>query len=77
MDVSTVKGVVDRLRGRGLVSAETLHSDSRLLILTPTPRGKAKYHELLSKAKDVSQQTLSPLSIDERRYLMKLLKKLV
>ena len=77
MDVSTIKGVVDRLRGRGLVFAETLASDRRRLILTPTPQGKAKYHELLSKAKDVSQQTLSPLSNSERRHLIELLKKLV
>tara|TARA_B100001057_G_scaffold254577_1_gene254789 strand:- start:1108 stop:1527 length:420 start_codon:yes stop_codon:yes gene_type:complete len=77
MDVSTIKGVVDRLRGRGLVFAEPLASDRRRLILTPTPQGKAKYHELLSKAKDVSQQTLSPLSNSERRHLIELLKKLV
>ena len=77
MDVSTIKGVVDRLRGRGLVSAEPLASDKRRLILTPTPQGKEKYHELLSKAKDVSRQTLSPLSNDERRQLIELLKKLV
>ena len=77
MDVSTIKGVVDRLRGRGLVSAEPLASDKRRLILTPTPQGKKKYHELLSKAKDVSRQTLSPLSNDERRQLIELLKKLV
>ena len=77
IDVPTVRGVVDTLFGRGLVFAEPLARGKRLLILTPTPQGTAKYHELLSKAKDVSQQTLSPLSNSERRHLMELLKKLV
>lgn len=76
MDVATIKGVVDRLRGRGLVSAEPLASDKRLLILTPTPQGKALYRKLVSRAREVSQQTLSPLSKAESQQLMLLLRKL-
>ena len=76
MDVATIKGVVDRLRGRGLVSAEPLASDKRRLTLTPTPRGKALYRKLVSRAREVSQQTLSPLSEAERQQLMVLLRKL-
>ena len=75
MDVATIKGVVDRLRGRGLVSAEPLTSDKRRLILTPTPQGKALYRKLVSRAREVSQQTLSPLSEAESQQLMVLLKK--
>ena len=76
MDVATIKGVVDRLRGRGLVYAEPLVSDRRRLILTPTPQGKALCLELASKASDVSLQTLSPLSKDESRHLMELMKRI-
>ena len=76
MDVATIKGVVDRLRGRGLVSAEPLASDKRRLTLTPTPRGKALYRKLVSRAREVSQQTLSPLSEAESQQLMVLLRKL-
>ena len=76
MDVATIKGVVDRLRGRGLVSAEPLASDKRRLILTPTLQGKALYRKLVSRAREVSQQTLSPLSEAESQQLMVLLRKL-
>ena len=76
MDVATIKGVVDRLRGRGLVSAEPLASDKRRLTLTPTPQGKAFYRKLVSRAREVSQQTLSPLSEAESQQLMVLLRKL-
>ena len=76
MDVATIKGVVDRLRGRGLVSAEPLASDKRRLILPPTPQGKALYRKLVSRAREVSQQTLSPLSEAESQQLMVLLRKL-
>jgi len=77
MDVATVKGVVDRLRDRGLVSAKPLISDKRRLILTPTPKGKSLYNKLSAKAREVSQQTLSPLSKEESRQLIEILKKLV
>ncbi|MEL0024160.1 MAG: MarR family transcriptional regulator [Alphaproteobacteria bacterium] len=77
MDVATVKGVVDRLRDRGLVSAKPLISDKRRLILTPTPKGKSLYNKLTAKAREVSQQTLSPLSKEESRQLIEILKKLV
>ena len=76
MDVATIKGVVDRLRGRGLVSAEPLASDKRRLNLTPTPQGKALYRKLVSRAREVSQQTLSPLSEAESQQLIVLLSKL-
>ena len=76
MDVATIKGVVDRLRGRGLVSAEPLASDKRRLILTPTPQGEALYRKLVSRAREVSQQTRSPLSEAESQQLMVLLRKL-
>ncbi len=73
MDNATIKAVIGRLRGRGFVFAESLASDKRRLILTPTMQGKTLYRELTAKANDVSRQTLSPLSNDERRHLMELL----
>ena len=73
MDNATIKAVVGRLRGRGLIFAESLTSDRRRLILTPTMEGQKLYRELAVKASNVSQQTLSPLSNDERRHLIELL----
>ena len=74
MDVATIKGW---LTGCGAWAgfAEPLASDKRRLILTPTPQGKALYRKLVSRAREVSQQTLSPLSEAESQQLMVLLRK--
>lgn len=75
--IATIKGVFDRIRGRGLVFAGPPSRDRRRLILTPTMRSKTLCRELMSKAIDVSRQTLSPLTNDESRHLMELLKRVV
>ena len=76
MDVATIKGVVDRLRARGLISSRELASDKRRLILTPTEEGSALYAKLVVRAKEVSEKTLAPLSRDEQAQLISLLEKL-
>ena len=42
MDVATIKGVVDRLRARSLISSAPLESDKRRLMLTPTRQGRRR-----------------------------------
>ncbi|MGC6484495.1 MAG: MarR family winged helix-turn-helix transcriptional regulator [Candidatus Puniceispirillales bacterium] len=76
MDAATIKGVVDRLRARGLVSAEPLATDRRRLILKPTPAGRALFDSLISRALDASAATLSPLDDDEKKQLLELLNRL-
>jgi len=76
MDVATIKGVVDRLRARGLISSRPLASDKRRLILTPTKAGSALYASLAKRAKEVSEKTLAPLSREEQDQLVSLLEKL-
>lgn len=76
MDVATIKGVVDRLRARGLISSRPLARDKRRLILTPTEEGSALYASLVERAKEVSEKTLAPLSREEQAQLISLLEKL-
>jgi len=76
MDVATIKGVVDRLRARGLVASQPLASDKRRLILTPTEEGSQLYASLTSRAAEVSDKTLAPLSAEEQAQLVSLLEKL-
>ena len=76
MDVATVKGVVDRLRARSLISSAPLESDKRCLMLTPTLRGRTLYRKYAPRATEVTRQTLGPLDHGERRQLMQLLERL-
>ena len=77
MDVATIKGVVDRLRARGLVQAAPLIGDRRRLMLTPTEEGRTLYAELVANASEVTRQTLAPLGSQEQDRLTKLLERLV
>ena len=77
MDVATIKGVVDRLRARGLVQAAPLVGDRRRLLLTPTEEGRTIHAELVAKASEVTRQTLAPLGSQEQDRLIKLLERLV
>ncbi|MEC7237716.1 MAG: MarR family transcriptional regulator, partial [Pseudomonadota bacterium] len=73
----TVKGVVDRLRARDLVTAAPLESDKRRLMLAPTRKGRALYRKYAQQAVEVTRQTLAPLDEEEQRQLMQLLERLI
>ena len=77
MDVATIKGVVDRLRARRLISSAPLESDKRRLMLTPTRKGWALYRKYAPQAAEVTRQTLAPLDDEERRQLLLLLERLI
>ena len=77
MDVATIKGVVDRLRARGLVEASPLVGDRRRLLLIPTAAGRDLYDALADKASEVTRRTLAPLDSQEQDRLIKLLDRLV
>ncbi len=77
MDVATIKGVVDRLRARSLITSAPLESDKRRLMLTPTRKGRALYRKYAPQAAEVTRQTLAPLNDDERRQLLQLLERLI
>lgn len=77
MDVATVKGVVDRLRARDLVTAAPLESDKRRLMLAPTRKGRALYRKYAQQVAEVNRQTLAPLDEEEQRKLMQLLERLI
>ena len=77
MDVATIKGVVDRLRSRDLISSAPLESDRRRLMLAPTRKGRALYRKYAAQAAEVTRQTLAPLDADEQRQLMTRLERLI
>ena len=76
IDAATIKGVVDRLKHRGLISSESQPSDLRRLLLKPTEEGRQLFHQISAAARQVSEDTLKPLSKKEKYVFMKLLDKL-
>ena len=76
MDAATIKGVIDRLKARGLVALSSHDGDKRRVIVSLTDEGRGTLATLTARATAVSAETLSPLSAKEAETFVKLLAKL-
>lgn len=76
MDASTIKGVVDRLRARGLVDRLPDPEDGRRLLVQLTEPGRETVARTTPLAELVTERTLSPLSPEERTTLLAILAKM-
>lgn len=76
MDAATIKGVIDRLKARGLVEVTRHEADRRRLMVSLTGQGRQALAHLTPLAERISAETLAPLSPRERETLLKLLGKL-
>ena len=76
LDAATIKGVVDRLTGRGFVMIADDPLDKRRRAVALSERGHAVADAAVVVARDISEATLAPLTPDERRQAIALLKKL-
>jgi DNA-binding MarR family transcriptional regulator len=76
LDAATIKGVVDRLSTRGLVTAVHDPLDRRRLAVALTARGREVTAVARNVAAEITEATLAPLSAEERRVVTALLKKL-
>jgi DNA-binding MarR family transcriptional regulator len=77
LDVATIKGVVERLRARGLVTSKNDPRDARRHVITLTPTGRRLVEAAIPQAVKITEKTLEPLSEKERAILLQLLKKIV
>jgi DNA-binding MarR family transcriptional regulator len=77
LDAATIKGVVDRLGVRGLVSALNDPRDRRRRAVALTERGRDVTEAAMKVAARITTETLVPLSDEERRVISRVLKKLV
>lgn len=73
MDAATTKGVVDRLRTKGLIASAPSASDRRRLDVSLTPEGQAFIRAAIARAEQVSAATTEQLTPAERQTLMALL----
>ena len=76
LDAATIKGVVDRLSGRGFVTALNDPKDRRRRAVALTERGREVTEAAMLVAAEITAATLTPLSAEEQRMVVKLLKKL-
>ena len=76
MDVATIKGVVDRLRARGLVASESDAEDRRRSVIALTEEGRALIGPAQAAGREITEATLAPLSARERDTLLRLLRRI-
>jgi MarR family transcriptional regulator, lower aerobic nicotinate degradation pathway regulator len=76
MDVATIKGVVDRLRQKGLIVAGPDPDDKRRTLISLSPKGAALVGDMQKVGHAITAETLKPLSAAEQRNLVRLLRKL-
>jgi MarR family transcriptional regulator, lower aerobic nicotinate degradation pathway regulator len=76
LDAATTKGVVDRLEVRGFVTAHPDTNDRRRRAIALTDGGRAVADAAVKIARQITHQTLTPLSVTEQRAVIRLLRKL-
>jgi DNA-binding MarR family transcriptional regulator len=76
LDAATIKGVVDRLSGRGLVTALNDLKDRRRRAVALTERGRQVTEAAMRVAAEITAETLAPLTAEEQRMALNLLRKL-
>ena len=76
MDIATIKGVVDRLKAKGLLETSPDLQDRRRSMISLTRAGADLIDDLRAQGSRISQETLSPLRPSEQVTLLNLLKRL-
>jgi len=76
LNAATIKGVVDRLSARGLLTALNDLNDRRRRAVALTERGRQVTQAAQLVAAEITAATLAPLSAEEQRLVVKLLRKL-
>jgi DNA-binding MarR family transcriptional regulator len=77
LDGPTIKGVVDRLRQRGLVASRSDSTDARRRTVALTTEGHNIARAAIGIGNAITEATLEPLTRNERELLKSLLRRLV
>jgi DNA-binding MarR family transcriptional regulator len=77
MDVATIKGVVDRLIKRGMIKTHADKTDARRHLVALTKQGEDFVAESVTRADEITKETLSPLKASEQAQFLELLKRLL
>ncbi|MCX8572327.1 MarR family winged helix-turn-helix transcriptional regulator [Aminobacter sp. MET-1] len=76
MDAATVKGVIDRLAARGLVQLSKHEVDKRRLQVRLTDEGRRAVEDLVPLARQITEETMAPLTEKDAATLISLLTKI-
>ena len=76
IDASTIKGVVDRLHDRALLTIEPDAADKRRRVIDLSVEGRRLFDEVLPVGRQIGELTLAPLTATERETLFTLLRKI-
>lgn len=76
VDQATIRGIINRLKERGLVYLSPSDKDKRKVIISLTDSGKDLLTDVIPKAQQVSQLTMDHLNPAEQIAIVYLLKKI-
>ncbi|MCC6868960.1 MAG: winged helix-turn-helix transcriptional regulator [Burkholderiales bacterium] len=76
IDEASVRGIVERLKWRGLVTATHEPGDARRTEVALTPAGRSLVEQTVPIAEQISELTFGTLTADERATVVGLLRKL-
>ena len=76
MDAATMQGVIKRLLARGLIDRRPDPGDRRRLLLTLSGSGRKLASDLSVQGSKITDMTLEPLSLSERKHFIQLLRRL-
>lgn len=73
VDVATMKGVIDRLKKKGLINLAPYPTDKRRTLISLTAETEEMMNDLLKTGAKISDETLRPLTATEKSRLLQLL----
>ncbi|WP_019171756.1 MarR family winged helix-turn-helix transcriptional regulator [Pseudaminobacter salicylatoxidans] len=77
IDQATIRGIIDRLKARKLISVDRDANDGRKVIMTLRPEGNALIDEMRMSALKITELTVKNLNSAERVAFNYLLKKVI
>ncbi|SFB61645.1 DNA-binding transcriptional regulator, MarR family [Rhizobium sp. NFR07] len=76
VDQATIRGIVERLKARGLIDLSRDKIDGRKVIISLLPKGEAVLQQMYPQGHIISEQTMKRLNPAERVALLFLLRKI-
>jgi DNA-binding MarR family transcriptional regulator len=76
VDQATIRGIVERLKARGLIDLSKDEADGRKVVISLLPKGEALLQDMYPQAYLISEKTVARLNPAERIALLYLLRKI-
>jgi DNA-binding MarR family transcriptional regulator len=77
VDQGTIRGIIDRLKARGLIVFSKDHEDARKVIVSITAAGQQVLERMVPHAREITELTMKRLNPAERMALLHTLRLLI